>query len=146
MIFKLMKNAVFEGKYGKCKKSKRYQPCSNRRKKELFSVQTKLSYNTIFFKKFMSNRNEKNKPVYLALSILEMSKTVMYGFWCDYVKPKYKEQAKLCYMGTHRFIVYIKTRNDIDIVKDVETRFDTLRYELMKIKKQKAQEVCQPET
>ena len=105
---------------------------------------SKLNYHTIqfFFKKFMSNRNEKNKPVYLALSILEMSKTVMYGFWCDYVKPKYKEQAKLCYMGTDRFIVYIKTRNDIDIVKDVETRFDTLRYELMKIKKQKAQEVC----
>ena len=39
-----------------------------------------------------------NKPVYLGLSILDMSKTVMYEFWHDYVKPKYGENAKLCYM------------------------------------------------
>ena len=33
----------------------------------------------------------------------------MYDFWYDYVKPKYGEKAKLCYMGTESFIVYIKT-------------------------------------
>ena len=32
-----------------------------------------------------------NKPVYLGLSILEMSKTVMYELWYDYVKLKYRE-------------------------------------------------------
>ena len=37
-----------------------------------------------------------NKPVYLGLSILNLSKTVMYELWCDYVKPKYDENAKLC--------------------------------------------------
>ena len=42
----------------------------------------------------ISNRNEKNKDtdkktqIYLGLSILEMSKSVMYEFWYDYVKPK----------------------------------------------------------
>ena len=41
-----------------------------------------------------------NKPVYLGLSILELSKIVMYEFWYDYVKPKYGEKAKLCYMDT----------------------------------------------
>ena len=51
-----------------------------------------------------------NKPVYLALSILELSKTLMYEFWYDYVKPKYDEKAKLCYMDTDSFIVYIKKR------------------------------------
>ena len=39
-----------------------------------------------------------NKPVYLGMSILNISKTLMYEFWYDYIKPKYKEQAKLCYM------------------------------------------------
>ena len=39
-----------------------------------------------------------NKPVCLGLSILEISKTLMYEFWYDYIKPKYQNNAKLCYM------------------------------------------------
>ena len=55
----------------------------------------------------------------------------MYEFWYDYAKPKYGEKAKLCYVDTEGFIVYIKT-DDIykDIAEVVETRFDTLNYEL----------------
>ena len=49
-----------------------------------------------------------NKPVYLGLSILESSKILMYEFWYDYLKLKYGEKAKLCYMDTDSFIVYIK--------------------------------------
>ena len=41
-----------------------------------------------------------NKPVYLGLSILVLTKTVMHEFWCDYLKPKYGENAKLFYMDT----------------------------------------------
>ena len=65
------------------------------------------------------------KPVDLRLSILELSKMLMYEFWYDYVKPKYGEKAKLCFMDTDSFIVYIKT-NDIykDIAEDVKTKFD----------------------
>ena len=65
-----------------------------------------------------------NKPVYLGLSILELSKVEMYEFWYDFVKLKYEEKAKLCYMGTDSFIVYIKT--------DAKTRFDTSNCELDK--------------
>ena len=50
-----------------------------------------------------------NKPVYLGLLTLELSKIVMYDFWYDYINPKYKEKSKLCYMNTDSFIVYIKT-------------------------------------
>ena len=55
----------------------------------------------------------------------------MYEFWYNYVKPKYGEKAKLRYMDTNGFIVYIKT-DDIykDIPEDVETIFDTSNYEL----------------
>ena len=41
-----------------------------------------------------------NKPVYLGMSILDISKTLMYEFWYDYLKPKYKNNAKPCYMDT----------------------------------------------
>ena len=70
-----------------------------------------------------------NKPVYLGHSVLESSKTLMYEFWYDYVKPKYGEKIKLCYINTD--IVYIN-KDDIykDNVEDVETRFDTSNYEL----------------
>ena len=50
-----------------------------------------------------------NKPACLGLSILEISKIVMYKFWYDYLKPKYREKAKLYYMDTDHFIIYIKT-------------------------------------
>ena len=66
-----------------------------------------------------------NKPVYLGLSILELSKVLI----C--VKPKYGEKAKLCFMDTDSSIVYIKT-DDIykDSAENFEIRFDTSRYEL----------------
>ena len=32
------------------------------------------------------------------MSVLEFSKTLMYEFWHDYIKPKYQKNAKLCYM------------------------------------------------
>ena len=68
-----------------------------------------------------------NKLVYLGLSVLELSKKVMYEFWYDYVNLKYAENVKLCYMDTDSFNVYIKL-DDIykDILKDVQTRFDIL--------------------
>ena len=50
---------------------------------------------------------------------------------CDYVKLKYREKAKLRYMDTDSFMIYVKTEDIYsDILKDLETRFDTLNYEL----------------
>ena len=74
-----------------------------------------------------------NKPVYLRLSILELVKIFMYEFWYDYAKAEYGGKAKLCYIDTHIFTVYIKT-DDIykDIAEDVETRFDASNDELDK--------------
>ena len=64
-----------------------------------------------------------NNIVYLGLSILYLSKTVIYGFWYNYVKPKYGENAKLCYMVTDSFIVYVKPQHIHKyIAKDVEER------------------------
>ena len=55
----------------------------------------------------------------------------MHEFLYDYVKPKYDEKAKFCYIDTDSFIVYIKTDDNYeDITENVESRFDTSNYEL----------------
>ena len=72
-----------------------------------------------------------NKPIYLGMSILDISKTLMYEFWYDYIKPKYQRsctkrsctqnRAKLCYMDTDSFIIHIKTEDFYnEIANDAE--------------------------
>ena len=72
-----------------------------------------------------------NKPVYLRLSILDLNKTVIYEFWYYYVKLKYGENIKRCYINTDSYIVQVKTVNIYkDIAENVETRFDSSNFEL----------------
>ena len=72
-----------------------------------------------------------NKPINLGLSILEISKILMYEFCYNYMKPKYGDNVKLCCMDTDRFIMHIKTADFYkDIADDVEKRFDTSNYEV----------------
>ena len=69
-----------------------------------------------------------NKPIYLGLSILDISKILMYEFWYDYMKPKYND---LSYMETDSFVMNIKTEDFYkDISSDVDKRFDTSNYEV----------------
>ena len=71
-----------------------------------------------------------NKPVYLGMYILDIRKMPMYEFWYEYIKPKYKEKAKLCYMDTDSFVINIFTEGFFeDINNDVERWFDTSNYE-----------------
>ena len=71
------------------------------------------------------------KPIYLGLSILELSKTLMNEFWYDYIKPKYQNNARSCCMDTASFMISIKTEDFYkNIADDVEKRFDTLNYEV----------------
>ena len=92
---------------------------------KLFNIRNKLSYLKFLTENLLTIEIRKtqilmNKPNYLGLSILDLSKTVIYEFQYDYVKSKYGEKAKLCYVDADSFIVQIKT-NDIskDIAEDV---------------------------
>ena len=85
-----------------------------------------------------------NKPLYLGMSILDISKMLMYKFWFDYFKPNYKDRAKLCYTDTDSFIVNIITEDFFqDISNDIEnglTRLTMIKmikdlFQLEKIKK-----------
>ena len=70
------------------------------------------------------------KPLYLGMSILDISKTLMYEFWYDYIEPKYGDKTKLCFTDTDSFIVNIKTEDFFeDIPSDVERWFDTSNYD-----------------
>ena len=103
-FFDLMNNSVF----GKTMENMR------RRR----DVKAKLLHHNVFHQKFAYNRNEKDS---IALSILDISKTKVYGFWYDYIKPKYGDKSKLCYIDTGNFIVHIKTEViHKDISEDVE--------------------------
>ena len=63
------------------------------------------------------------------MSILVISKTLMNEFWYDYIKAKYKDKAKLCYMDTDSFIIHIRTEDFYkDNADDVEKWFDTSNY------------------
>ena len=74
----------------------------------------------------MAKHMVKRMEVYLGLSILEISKILMCELWYDYLKLKYKETIKLCYMNTAIFIVCIKTEGIyVDIGKDFKKIFHT---------------------
>ena len=69
-----------------------------------------------------------NKPIYLGM--LDIFKALMYEFWCNYIKPKYGDRAKLCYADTDSFVIHIITEDFYeDIVGDVEGWFDTSTYD-----------------
>ena len=88
------------------------------------------------FRGFVNIRNEENKSKKeqtsrLGLSILEISKTLMYEFWFDYSKTKYQNNTKLCYMNADSFIIYIKTDDVYEgIADDLEKIFDTSNHEV----------------
>ena len=70
------------------------------------------------------------KPLYLDMSVLDISKTLMYEFQYDYIGPKYGDKVKLFYTDTDSFIINIKTEIFFeDICNDVEKWFDTSNYD-----------------
>ena len=69
---------------------------------------------------------EMLKPIYVGQPILDISKTIMYEFWYDYLKPKYGDKTKLCYMDTDR---YMDEEFYKDISKDVKRWLDTSRHD-----------------
>ena len=71
-----------------------------------------------------------NKPIYLGQAILDISKSLMYEFWYDYIRPKYGDEARLCYMDTDSSFMHIKTEDFYnDIAGDVERWFDGSNYD-----------------
>ena len=135
-LFKLMNNSVFGKMMENIRKHRDIKLVTTDKKRS--KLVSEPNYHTInlisedlSIIEMKKTKVKMNKPIYLGLSILEISKTLMYKFWYDYMKPKYNDNVKLCYMDTDSFIMNIKT-NDFykDIASDVENRFDTSNHEL----------------
>ena len=77
----------------------------------------------------MKKTVKMNKPIYLGLAILSLSKIKIYEYWYDEMKPKYGGRIGICYMDTDSFIMHIKTQDVYkDIADDVEKKYDTSNY------------------
>ena len=135
-LFKLMNNSVFGKTMENIRKHRDTKLVTTDKKRN--KLVSEPNYHTInlisedlSIIEMKKTKVKMNKPIYLGLSIMEISKTLMYEFWYDYMKPKYNDNVKLCYTDTDSFIINIKT-NDFyeDITSDVENRFDTSNYEV----------------
>ena len=135
-FFKLMNNAVFGKTMENIRKLRDIKlVTTDKRRNKLVS---EPNYHTMnYISEYLSiiemnkTKVKMNKSIYLGLSILEISKLLMYEFWYDYMKPKYGDNIKLCYMDTDSFIMNIKTEDFYkDIASDLEKRFDTSNYEV----------------
>ena len=134
-FFKLMNNSVFGKTMENVRKHRDIKLVTTEEKR--IKLVSEPNYHTT--KHFSDNllaiemkktKVKMNKPVYLGMSILDISKTLMYEFCHDYVKPKYKDKAKLCYMDTDSFVIDNFTEDFFeDIKNDVERWFDTSNYD-----------------
>ena len=135
-FFKLM-NAVFEKTMENVRKHRDIKLVIPEKERGRLVLESNYHTTKQFFENLLAIEMKKktkvkmNKPQYLVLPILEISKTSMYEFWYDYIKPKYHNNAELCYMDTDSFIINIKTEDAYeDIANDVEKIFDTSNFEV----------------
>ena len=130
-FFKLMNNSVFGKKMKNVRNHRDIKlVTSDKRRKQLVSEPNYQSHKT-FSEHLMAIQMKKTrikmiKPIYLGMSMLDISKMIMYQFWYDYIKPKHGERAQLCYTDTDSFVILIQTDDFFeDISNDVERWFDT---------------------
>ena len=133
-FFELMNNAVFGKTMENVRKHRDIKLVkTDKKRNKLVSEPNfhtmKLIDNNLAIIEMRKVKVKMNRPIYLGLSILDISKITMYEFWYDYVKIKYQDKARLCYMDMDSFVVNIKTKDFYeDISQDVNKRFDTSNY------------------
>ena len=119
---KLMNNAAFVKTMENLRKNRDIKLVTTERRRNYLVSEPNYDSAKFFTEHLLATEMKKteilmNKPIYLELSILELSKILMHEFWYNYVKPKYGEKAKLFYIYRDIFIVYIKTMIFIKILQ-----------------------------
>ena len=133
-FFKLMNNSVFGKIMENIRNHKNMKLVTNDKKYLKYVMKPNFKDRYPFSKHLFAvemgiTEITMNKPVYLGQAILDLSKTLMYEFHYDYMRPRYGNKVKLCYMYTDSFVYEIETEDFYrDIAKDVKKRFDTSGY------------------
>ena len=133
-FFKLMNNAVFGKTMENVRKHQDIKFVkTDKKRNKLVSEPNyhtmKLIDDNLAIIEMRKVKVKMNKPRYLGQSILDISKITMYEFWYDYVKSKYEDRARLCYMDTDSFVINIKTKDFYkDIAESIKKRFDISDY------------------
>ena len=133
-FFKLMNNAVFGKTMENIRNRVNVKLTTTGEQFKKLTAKPNYESRKIFNKNLVSVHMKKtsltmNKPVYLGMSILDLSKTLMFDFHYKYIKPKYGKQAKLLFTDTDSFLYEIQTEDFYkDISGDVKDRFDTSDY------------------
>ena len=134
-LFKLMNNSVFGKTMEDVRNHRDIRVITTDKRKSILASEsnyhsTKYISKDLLIMEMKKTEVRMNKPVYLGQAILDISKTLMYEFWYDYIKPKYGDKARLCYMDTDSFIMLVQTHDFyIDISNDVERWFDTSNFD-----------------
>ena len=133
-FFKLMNNSVFGKTMENIRNRVDVKLVNTKEKLKKLVAKPNYKGRKIFSENLVSVHMKKtsltmNKPIYLGMCILELSKTIMYDFHYQYIKPKYGEKAKLLFTDTDSFMYEIETEDFYkDISGDVKDRFDTSDY------------------
>ena len=133
-FFKLMNNSVFGKTMENIRNRVNVKLVNTEERLKKLSAKPNYKSCKIFNENLISVHMKKtsltmNKPVYLGMCILDLSKTIMYDFHYNYIKPKYGAKAKLLFTDTDSFMYEIETEDFYkDISKDVKNRFDTSDY------------------
>ena len=133
-FFKLMNNSVFGKTMENIRNRVNVKLVNTGEQFKKLTAKPNYESRKIFNENLVSVHMKKtsltmNKPVYLGMSILDLSKIVMFDFHYKYIKPKYGKQAKLLFTDTDSFLYEIQTKDFYkDISGDVKDRFDTSDY------------------
>ena len=133
-FFKLMNNSVFGKTMENIRNRVDIRLVTRVSQAKRLTCKPNYQHHTIFSKNLAAVHMKKvslkfDKPVYLGMSILDLSKTLMYDFHYNYIKPKYGENAKLLFTDTDSLAYEIETKDFYrDISSDVKSKFDTSNY------------------
>ena len=134
-FYKLMNNSVFGKTMENIRKRVNVKLVTNENALNKLAKKPNYKEVNIFHENLIAVHVEKttvklNKPIYLGMSILDLSKTLMYKFHYDYIKPKYGKNADLLFTDTDSLCYEIRTEDIIkDISDDVPDWFDTSNYD-----------------